>query len=167
MQLACGHLEHTIQLGKEPGDALFFVFDVHALNAQTDDVDGRERDVAASDGGLRSETVFEYTGTASHGSNFMLVAFRVIGFPVLALVEGGVQVQDCLLYTSGVAIIVFSVFSHDALDACCNCIICTFNRVPKEGEYLYNRYLPVISMVWVAFLILLVYVVRYCMNKRR
>ena len=33
--------------------------------------------------------------------------------------------------------------------------------------YLYNRYLPVISMVWVAFLILLVYVVRYCMNKRR
>ena len=52
----------------------------------------------------------------------------------------------------------FSVFSHDALDACCNCIICTFNRVPKEGEYLYNRYLPVISMVWVAFLILLVYV---------
>lgn len=48
----------------------------------------------------------------------------------------------------------FSVFSHDALDACCNCIICTFNRVPKEGEYLYNRYLPVISMVWVAFLIL-------------
>ena len=45
--------------------------------------------------------------------------------------------------------------------------IITFNRVPKEGEYLYNRYLPVISMVWVAFLILLVYVVRYCMNKRR
>lgn len=94
VQLACGHFEHTIQLGKEPGDALFFVFDVHALNAQTDDVDGRERDVAASDGGLRSETVFEYTGTASHGSNFMLVAFRVIGFPVLALVEGGVQVQE-------------------------------------------------------------------------
>ena len=65
------------------------------------------------------------------------------------------------------AIIVFSVFSHDALDAYCNCIICTFNRVPKEGEYLYNCYLPVISMVWVAFLVLLVYVVRYCMNKRR
>ena len=43
----------------------------------------------------------------------------------------------------------------------------THLRVPKEGEYLYNRYLPVISMVWVAFLILLVYVVRYCMNKRR
>ncbi len=72
-----------------------------------------------------------------------------------------------MMLLAGVAIIVFSVFSHDALDACCNCIICTFNRVPKEGEYLYNCYLPVISMVWVAFLILLVYVVRYCMNKRR
>ena len=72
-----------------------------------------------------------------------------------------------MMLLAGVAIIVFSVFSHDALDACCNCIICTFNRAPKEGEYLYNRYLPVISMVWVAFLVLLVYVVRYCMNKRR
>jgi hypothetical protein len=72
-----------------------------------------------------------------------------------------------MMLLAGVAIIVFSVFSHDALDAYCNCIICTFNRVPKEGEYLYNCYLPVISMVWVAFLILLVYVVRYCMNKRR
>ena len=40
-----------------------------------------------------------------------------------------------MMLLAGVAIIVFSVFSHDALDACCNCIICTFNRVPKEGEY--------------------------------
>ncbi len=39
-----------------------------------------------------------------------------------------------MMLLAGVAIIVFSVFSHDALDACCNCIICTFNRVPKEGE---------------------------------
>lgn len=68
---------------------------------------------------------------------------------------------------AGVAIIGFSAFSHNALDVCCNCIICAFNRVPQEGEYLYNRYLPVISMVWVALLVLLVYVVRYCMNKRR
>ena len=60
-----------------------------------------------------------------------------------------------MMLLAGVAIIVFSVFSHDALDAYCNCIICTFNRVPKEGEYLYNCYLPVISMVWVAFLVLL------------
>ena len=94
MQLACGHLKHGIQLGKEPGDTLFLVFYVHTLDSYADNIDGRERDVAASDGGLRSETVFEYTGTASHGSNFMLVAFRVIGFPVLALVEGGVQVQE-------------------------------------------------------------------------
>lgn len=72
-----------------------------------------------------------------------------------------------LVLIAGVSIIVFSVFSHDALDADCNCIICAFNRVPQEGEYLYNRYLPVISMVWVALLVLLLYAVRYCMNKRR
>ena len=94
MQLACGDVEHGIQLGEETGDALLLIRNAHALYGKAHNVDCGERQVAASDGCLGAETVFEYTGTASHGSNFMLVAFRVIGFPVLALVEGGVQVQE-------------------------------------------------------------------------
>ena len=50
--------------------------------------------------------------------------------------------------------------------AACRCILCEFNHVPQDGELVYNRYLPVISMVWVAFMILLVYMMRRYMNKR-
>ena len=65
-----------------------------------------------------------------------------------------------------VAILVFSFFSHDAANPACRCILCEFNHVPQDGELVYNRYLPVISMVWVAFMILLVYMMRRYMNKR-
>lgn len=57
-------------------------------------------------------------------------------------------------------------FSHDAANPACRCILCEFNHVPQDGELVYNRYLPVISMVWVAFMILLVYMMRRYMNKR-
>ena len=94
VQLACGHFEHTIQLGKEPGDALFLssMF-MHSMPRRTmlmveKEMLPRPMEV------FGPKRFSEYTGTASHGSNFMLVAFRVIGFPVLALVEGGVQVQE-------------------------------------------------------------------------
>lgn len=66
----------------------------------------------------------------------------------------------------GVSVLVFSVLSHDMQDAACNCILCMFNRVPEDSEYVYNRYLPVISIVWVSLLIILVYMVRYYVNKR-
>ena len=62
--------------------------------ARRTSVDCGERQVAASDGCLGAETVFEYACTASHGGYFVLVAFRVVGFPVVTLVEGGVQVQE-------------------------------------------------------------------------
>ena len=71
-----------------------------------------------------------------------------------------------MMLLAGVAILVFSFFSHDAANPACRCILCEFNHVPQDGELVYNRYLPVISMVWVAFMILLVYMMRRYMNKR-
>ena len=94
MQLACGDVEHGIQLGEETGDALFLIRNAHALYGKAHNVDCGERQVAASDGCLGAETVLEYACTASHGGYFVLVAFRVVGFPVVTLVEGGVQVQE-------------------------------------------------------------------------
>lgn len=66
-----------------------------------------------------------------------------------------------------VSILVFSALSHDARDAACRCILCVFNHIPRDGEYVYNRYLPVISMAWVSLLVLLVCLVRYYVNKQR
>ena len=94
MQLTGCDVEHGIQLGEEAGDALFRVGNVHALDGQTDDVDGGERKVAPAYRCLGAESVLEHTRAASHGSHFVQVAFGIVGLPVLALVEGGVQVQE-------------------------------------------------------------------------
>ena len=94
VQLAGGDVEHGVQLGKEEGDALLLVRYVHALYGKADDVDCGERDVSSADGCFRAEAVFKHTCTASHGGDFVLVAFRVVGSPVVAAVEGGVQIQE-------------------------------------------------------------------------
>ena len=101
VQLACGDFEHGIQFCEETGDPLLPVFYSHAFDGQADNVDGGERDVSPSDGCFGTEAVFEYACTASHGSYFVFVAFRVIGFPILTLVEGGVQVQEVGEETAG------------------------------------------------------------------
>ena len=43
IELFGGDFQHVIQFGEELGDALLFVFDVHALNGEPHDVDGGER----------------------------------------------------------------------------------------------------------------------------
>lgn len=66
----------------------------------------------------------------------------------------------CILFMGGVAYIIGSVLSHDAGNAICKCILCTNNRLPEEGEYIYNHYLFVLSIIWITFLIILGYVVK-------
>ena len=94
VQLACGDVEHGVELGEEAGNAFLGLGDVHALDGQTDDVDGGERQVSSSDRRLRTETVLEDAGAASHGGYFVQVSLRVVGLPFLALVEGGIQVEE-------------------------------------------------------------------------
>ena len=94
VQLTGCDVEHGIQFGEEAGDALFLVGNVHALDGQTDDVDGGERKVAPAYRCLGTEAVLKDTRAAAHGRHFVQVALRVVGLPVLALVERGVQVQE-------------------------------------------------------------------------
>jgi len=94
MKLKGRGFQHFIQLCEETGNPLFFIFNVHAFDCQTYDVDRRERQVAASDRCFRSETVFEYAGTASHSRHFVFVTFGIVGSPVFMLVECGIQVQE-------------------------------------------------------------------------
>ncbi len=72
-----------------------------------------------------------------------------------------------IMFIIGFSVLIFSVLSHDPQDTTCNCVLCVFNRVPQDGEYMYNRYLLIISMIWISVLILLVYVVRLYVNKQR
>ena len=46
---------------------------------------------------------------------------------------------------------------HDKTNADCHCIQCLTNRIPEDGEYLYNRYLPLISLVWILLIFLPIY----------
>ena len=67
---------------------------MHALDSQSYDIDRREGDITSSDRSLWSETVLEYTGTASHGRYLVDIALRVVRIPILALVEGRVEIQE-------------------------------------------------------------------------
>ena len=49
IKLTGSDFQHIVELGKEAIDALLLVLDTHALDGQLDDIDGRERQVAAAD----------------------------------------------------------------------------------------------------------------------
>ena len=88
------HLKHVVEFGKELVYALLLVVDIHALDSQADDVDGREREVAAADRGLRTETVLEDARAAAHRGHLVDIAFRVVGAPLAVLIERRVEVQE-------------------------------------------------------------------------
>ena len=116
MELAGCNFKHCIQFSEEFGYTQFFVFYLHAFDAQAYDVDGGERNISASDGCFRSETVFEYTCAASHGCHFVLITLRIVCFPFFTLVECSVQVQEvreetaCGYFASKLVKIIVAVF---------------------------------------------------------
>ena len=69
-------------------------------------------------------------------------------------------IGTCLVLVLGVAYILSSILSHDANDPQCACMLCTNNRLPADGEYLYNHYLFVLSIIWIAFMVITGYVVK-------
>ena len=93
-QLFGGSFQHDVELFEERFDAFLAAFDVHALDGKAYDVDGRERKVAAADRRFLAETVFKYTGAASHCRYLILIALRVVGIPFLVGVERSVEVEE-------------------------------------------------------------------------
>ncbi len=57
----------------------------------------------------------------------------------------------------GIVCLCVSLTMHDKTNADCHCIQCLTNRIPEDGEYLYNRYLPLISLVWILLIFLPIY----------
>ena len=74
---------------------------MHAFDGEAYDIDRREREVTAPDRCFRTETILEYTGTASHGRYLVDIALRIVRFPILALVEGRVEIQEVREETTG------------------------------------------------------------------
>ena len=64
------------------------------FDGQARQVHGRERQVSSAQRGLFAVQVFEYTGAAAHGCQFVAVAFGVVCPPRLVLVERGVQEHE-------------------------------------------------------------------------
>ena len=102
IKLLSSHLEHMVELGEEQRHALIlhllgqlFTFHFqHTLDSKLHDVDGREREIATSDGSFRSEAVLKHTGTTTHRGHLMHIALRIVSPPVAVLVVGGIEVQE-------------------------------------------------------------------------
>lgn len=65
-----------------------------------------------------------------------------------------------IIFFGGIVYIISSFLSHNPENPFCTCILCTTNRLPEDGEYLYNHYLFVLSVIWIAFMVILGYVVK-------
>ena len=94
MQLACSNLKQTVKLGKEHGNTLLPVAYLHTLDCKANNVYCREREVSTTHRCLGAETVLIYTGTATHCCNLVEITFWVVGSPLLALVESGVEIKE-------------------------------------------------------------------------
>ena len=66
----------------------------------------------------------------------------------------------CIIFIVGIGYIITSILSHDPTNPLCACMLCTNNRIPGDGEYLYNHYLFVLSIIWIAFMVIVGYVVK-------
>lgn len=68
---------------------------------------------------------------------------------------------------SGILYLFLSRRIHDSSDPSCPCPVCITDRIPQEGEYLYNHYLFVLSLVWIAILICMAIGVRQWTEKKK
>lgn len=66
----------------------------------------------------------------------------------------------CIIFIGGAGYIISSILSHDPTNPLCTCMLCTNSRMPEDGDYLYNHYLLVLSIIWIAFMIIMGYIVK-------
>ena len=94
VELLGSHFESLVEFCEEQVFAVFLIFHAHTFDGKAHNIDGAERDVATADRGLRTEAVFKHAGAATHCSDFVVVAFGIVGTPKFVLVESGVEVHE-------------------------------------------------------------------------
>ncbi len=70
------------------------------------------------------------------------------------------------LLIGSLSFLIYSYCSHDANNPLCRCLLCTLNHTPEDGEYLYNRYLVVISITWAALIFGTLFVILYHIERK-
>ncbi len=71
-----------------------------------------------------------------------------------------------LLLISSVSYLLYSILSHNPDNVLCQCLLCVINHTPENGEYLYNRYLVIISMAWTTGIFGLLLLVKHYVKKK-
>lgn len=71
------------------------------------------------------------------------------------------------LFVGSLSFLIYSYCSHDADNSLCQCLLCTLNHTPEDGEYLYNRYLVVISIAWTTLLFGALFAILYYIERKR
>jgi len=66
-----------------------------------------------------------------------------------------------LILIIGIVTFYLCLTSHNDSNIHCHCLQCLMNYVPEDGEYLYNRYLPLISLLWILLIFLPIYFFRH------
>lgn len=93
MKLQGRDIKQPVELFEEGVDALTLVLDAHTLDGEAGEVQRREAQVPASDGGLRAEAILEHTRAAAHRGYLVDKAFRVVCAPVRILVVRRVEIE--------------------------------------------------------------------------
>lgn len=71
-----------------------------------------------------------------------------------------------VVFVGSMSFLLYSYFSHDAGNPLCNCVMCIFSRTPEDGEYVYNRYLIFISLIWIAVIFAIIFFANCCFVKK-
>lgn len=66
----------------------------------------------------------------------------------------------CIIFIGGIGYIISSILSHGPANALYACMLCTNNQMHEDGEYLYNHYLFVLCIIWIALMVIVGYVVK-------
>lgn len=69
------------------------------------------------------------------------------------------------LLIGSISYLLHSILSHTPDNPLCQCLLCVMNHTPEDGEYLYNRYLVIISIAWSTAIFSLLLLARYQMKK--
>lgn len=73
----------------------------------------------------------------------------------------------CLLLGIVLITFCFLLCQHDSQDMDCDCLRCLLSAPPQEGEYLYNRYLLLISVLCFLLIFLPIYIFEHRQHIKR
>lgn len=63
-----------------------------------------------------------------------------------------------------ITVLILSCTFHSSEDIACKCLDCILNKI-SDGDYLYNRYLPIVTVFWIIIIFLPIYLFKHKKQK--